>query len=149
MAGSSSRSSQQQMEVIQQLLRQPRPLLNTEAMPRVLDLLWSRLGGLNGKFFEAGWGNLGIVNLQQDLEVIKQWPPKDMQVSQAVVIFVSLLCCSGMLLSFVHGKPQSRRAACVRACSCTHCPLNMPGSTASVAKPEINCTCQLQLVFCS
>jgi hypothetical protein len=69
------------MDVLQQLLRQPRPLLNTEAMPRVLDLLWSRLGGLNGKFFEAGWGNLGIVNLQEDLEIIKQWPPQDMQVS--------------------------------------------------------------------
>jgi hypothetical protein len=69
------------MEVIQQLLRQPRPLLNTEAVPRVLDLLWSRLGGLNGKFFEAGWGNLGIVNLQEDLAVIRQWPPEDMQVS--------------------------------------------------------------------
>jgi hypothetical protein len=69
------------MEVIQQLLRQPRPLLNTEAVPRVLDLLWSRLGGLNGKFFEAGWGNLGIVNLQEDLAVIRQWPPEDMMVS--------------------------------------------------------------------
>jgi hypothetical protein len=44
------------------------------------DLLWSRLGGLNGKFFEGGWGNLGIVNLQEDLAVIQQWPPQDMQV---------------------------------------------------------------------
>lgn len=68
------------MDVLQQLLRQPRPLLKAEAVPRVLDLLWSRLGGLNGKFFEAGWGNLGIVNLQEDLEIIKQWPPQDMQV---------------------------------------------------------------------
>jgi hypothetical protein len=69
------------MDVLQQLIRQP--LLNAEAMPRVLDLLWSRLGGLNGKFFEAGWGNLGIVNLEEDLQLIKQWPPKDMQVSSA------------------------------------------------------------------
>lgn len=57
-------------------------LLHPEAMPRVLDLLWSRLGGLNGKFFEAGWGNLSIVNLQQDVELIKQWPPKEMQVGR-------------------------------------------------------------------
>jgi len=70
------------MDVLQQLLRQQRPLLNAEAMPRVLDLLWSRLGGLNGKFFEAGWGNLSIVNLQEDLELIKQWPPKEMQVGK-------------------------------------------------------------------
>jgi hypothetical protein len=37
-----------------------------------LDLLYSRLGGLNGRFFPQGWGNLGIVNLKEDIDLIKQ-----------------------------------------------------------------------------
>lgn len=84
---------------LQQLLRQPRPLLNTVAVPRVLDLLWSRLGGLNGKFFEGGWGNLGIVNLQEDLAVIQQWPPQDMQVGLCACVCVGgrAFSCSGPL----------------------------------------------------
>ena len=47
---------------------------------RPLDLLYSRLGGLNGPFFRDGWGNLGIVDLQQDVEIVSQWPPSDLQV---------------------------------------------------------------------
>ncbi|WIA15788.1 hypothetical protein OEZ85_002401 [Tetradesmus obliquus] len=37
-----------------------------------LDLLYSRIGGLNGRFFPDGWGNLGIVNLKEDIDLIKQ-----------------------------------------------------------------------------
>jgi hypothetical protein len=36
-----------------------------------LDLLYSRIGGLNGRFFPQGWGNLGIVNLKEDIDLIK------------------------------------------------------------------------------
>lgn len=64
--------------------------LQQQQLPRALDLLWSRLGGLNGKFFSHGWGNLSIVNLQEDLQLIQQWPPKDMQVREEGVC----LCCA-------------------------------------------------------
>lgn len=50
------------------------------ALGRPLDLLYSRIGGFNGRFFPAGWGNLGIVNLQEDIERIKDWPPEDIKV---------------------------------------------------------------------
>jgi hypothetical protein len=36
-----------------------------------------RLGGLNGAFFEKGWGDLGCVDLRRDLEVIAAWPPPE------------------------------------------------------------------------
>ena len=35
-----------------------------------------RLGGLNGTFFEGGWGDLTCVNLREDLDVISAWPPQ-------------------------------------------------------------------------
>lgn len=57
---------------------------------RPLDLLYSRLGGLNGRFFPTGWGNLSIVNLQEDLEHIKNWPPEGIKVT---VFCKRLLCC--------------------------------------------------------
>jgi hypothetical protein len=34
-----------------------------------------RLGGLNGTFFQQGWGDLSCVNLREDLEIIATWPP--------------------------------------------------------------------------
>lgn len=48
---------------------------------RPLDLLYSRIGGLNGRFFPRGWGNLGIVNLKEDIDLIKQWPPQGLKVT--------------------------------------------------------------------
>ena len=35
-----------------------------------------RLGGINGAFFNQGWGDLCCVNLREDLEVISTWPPQ-------------------------------------------------------------------------
>ena len=55
------------------------------ALGRPLDLLYSRLGGFNGRFFPTGWGNLGIVNLQEDVEHIKNWPPKGIKVTKQLV----------------------------------------------------------------
>jgi hypothetical protein len=57
---------------------------------RPLDLLYSRLGGLNGSFFRDGWGNLGIVDLQQDVEIVSQWPPAELQVRRTT--FSSFTC---------------------------------------------------------
>lgn len=34
---------------------------------RPLDLLYSRLGALNGSFFPGGWGDLGVVSFEDDL----------------------------------------------------------------------------------
>lgn len=48
-----------------------------------LDLLYSRIGGLNGRFFPDGWGNLGIVNLKEDIDLIKQgaWASEGIKVN--------------------------------------------------------------------
>lgn len=50
------------------------------AAGRPLDLLYSRLGGLNGRFFPAGWGNLSLIDLAADVELMKSWPPQDLQI---------------------------------------------------------------------
>lgn len=65
---------------------------------RPLDLLYSRLGGINGRFFPTGWGNLGVVNLQEDIDLIKDWPPQGIKVSDLLLtcccsLFVGLLDC--------------------------------------------------------
>lgn len=52
---------------------------------RPLDLLYSRLGGINGRFFPTGWGNLGVVNLQEDIDHIKNWPPQDIKVPRLLL----------------------------------------------------------------
>eukprot|EP00877_Chromochloris_zofingiensis_P006524 jgi/Chrzof1/2124/Cz11g03140.t1 len=50
------------------------------AAGKPLDVLYSRLGGFNGGFFEQGWGDLGVVNFREDLELIRRWPPGDLKV---------------------------------------------------------------------
>lgn len=54
------------------------------AAGKPLDVLYSRLGGFNGGFFEQGWGDLGVVNFREDLELIRRWPPGDLKVSLAL-----------------------------------------------------------------
>ncbi len=50
---------------------------------RPLDHLYSRLAALNGSYFPAGWGDLRVVQWEQDLECITAWPPKDLQARDA------------------------------------------------------------------
>lgn len=45
-----------------------------------LDHLYSRLGSFNGMFFEGGWGDLGIVNYEEDLKHLQDLGPSFMKV---------------------------------------------------------------------
>lgn len=45
-----------------------------------LDNLYARFGGLSGAFFPHGWGDLGVVNFEEDLKLIQTWPPADLKV---------------------------------------------------------------------
>jgi hypothetical protein len=44
-----------------------------------LDLAYARLGGTTGPFFADGWGDLGVVNFEQDLALIRTWPPQELK----------------------------------------------------------------------
>ena len=44
-----------------------------------LDHLYSRIGSINGPFFPGGWGNLGIVNYEEDLQHLLDVQPGAMK----------------------------------------------------------------------
>jgi len=44
-----------------------------------LDLAYARLGGTTGPFFADGWGDLNVVNFEQDLALIRTWPPQELK----------------------------------------------------------------------
>ena len=52
---------------------------------RPLDELYSKISSINGHFFPKGWGNLRVVNYEEDLKYILQWPPVGIKVGQAGV----------------------------------------------------------------
>eukprot|EP00197_Chlamydomonas_leiostraca_P007037 CAMPEP_0202860166 /NCGR_PEP_ID=MMETSP1391-20130828/1990_1 /ASSEMBLY_ACC=CAM_ASM_000867 /TAXON_ID=1034604 /ORGANISM="Chlamydomonas leiostraca, Strain SAG 11-49" /LENGTH=577 /DNA_ID=CAMNT_0049539305 /DNA_START=86 /DNA_END=1816 /DNA_ORIENTATION=- len=45
------------------------------ATGRPVDNLYSRIGFVTGDFFPKGWGDLGVVNFEEDLKLIQDWPP--------------------------------------------------------------------------
>ncbi|KAF8057852.1 GAMMACAL1 [Scenedesmus sp. PABB004] len=81
-SGSTAINSRPAMDLLKPLLSgRPLSAAVLEAVGRPLDLLYARLGGLNARFFERGWGNLGIVDLQQDIDMISDWPPQPMHIN--------------------------------------------------------------------
>ncbi|KAJ9529309.1 hypothetical protein QJQ45_007990 [Haematococcus lacustris] len=50
------------------------------ATGRPVDELYCRLGYLNGYFFPQGWGDLRVVNLEEDLKLLSTWPPPGIKV---------------------------------------------------------------------
>jgi hypothetical protein len=45
-----------------------------------LDHFYARIGALNGPFFPAGWGNLSVVNYEEDLRHLIAGPASNMKV---------------------------------------------------------------------
>ena len=74
------------------------------ATGKPLDLLYSRLGGLQQPFFAHGWGDLRVVDYEADMAVLSTWPPQELKVW--VVVFCCLCVCSAR-----------ERAASVRTCT--------------------------------
>ena len=48
-----------------------------------VDHIYSRIGLVSGAFFPKGWGNLGVVNLAEDLKHMQSWPPPGLKVRYA------------------------------------------------------------------
>ncbi|GIL81836.1 hypothetical protein Vretimale_1426 [Volvox reticuliferus] len=46
-----------------------------------LDHFYARIGALNGPFFPAGWGNLSVVNYEEDLRHLIAGPPSNIKLS--------------------------------------------------------------------
>ena len=46
-----------------------------------LDHLYSRLASVNGPYFPDGWGDLGVVQFEEDVASITAWPPPELNVS--------------------------------------------------------------------
>jgi hypothetical protein len=54
--------------------------LLASAAGRPVDILYSKLGGIIGPFFPGGWGNLGVVNFTEDVQLIQaSWPPPELK----------------------------------------------------------------------
>lgn len=45
-----------------------------------LDHLYSRLASVNGPYFPDGWGDLGVVQFEEDVASITAWPPPELNV---------------------------------------------------------------------
>ncbi|GLI69895.1 hypothetical protein VaNZ11_014551 [Volvox africanus] len=46
-----------------------------------LDHFYARIGALNGPFFPAGWGNLSVINYEEDLRHLIAGPPSSIKLS--------------------------------------------------------------------
>ncbi|GFR48319.1 hypothetical protein Agub_g10201 [Astrephomene gubernaculifera] len=57
----------------------------TAASAAPLDHLYARIGALNGPFFPAGWGNLSVVNYEEDLRHLIQGPPSSIKLSWRLI----------------------------------------------------------------
>ena len=74
-----------------------RRLLNFVAATtgRAVDLLYCslvhRLGG-GQPFFNSGWGDLGVVNLNEDAKAFERWPPPHFDVSVRLVVQTRQSC---------------------------------------------------------
>ncbi|GLC41459.1 hypothetical protein PLESTM_001198100 [Pleodorina starrii] len=53
----------------------------TAASAGPLDNFYARIGALNGPFFPAGWGNLSVVNYEEDLQHLIAGPPSNIKLS--------------------------------------------------------------------
>ena len=47
---------------------------------QTLDHLYSRLAALNGPYFPDGWGDLSVVQFEEDVAAITAWPPPSLKV---------------------------------------------------------------------
>lgn len=45
-----------------------------------LDLVFSRISSLNGSFFSKGWGDLSVVDFEEDIKTVVAWPPAELQI---------------------------------------------------------------------
>lgn len=54
--------------------------MHAAATGRPVDQLYSRIGLITGNFFPKGWGDLRVVNLEEDLTHMQTWPPAGVKV---------------------------------------------------------------------
>ncbi|GAX77241.1 hypothetical protein CEUSTIGMA_g4688.t1 [Chlamydomonas eustigma] len=54
--------------------------LLTSLSAKPLDHLYSRISALNGPFFPQGWGDLSVVQFEEDAAALTAWPPPDLKI---------------------------------------------------------------------
>eukprot|EP00798_Chlamydomonas_sp_ICE-L_P025352 gene25352-11012_t len=51
------------------------------SVSRPLDHLYASLGAMQGQFFPLGWGDLRVVDFQEDVKTIQTWPPPTLKIN--------------------------------------------------------------------